>query len=128
MPRRPPKRCNGNGCNNLTNERYCDQHKRQLRQKQDKKRGTAHQRGYTSKWRTVSAAFLKKHPLCECDECKAGVLRVREATVVDHIVPHKGDKTVFWDRNNWQAMAKKCHDKKTAKEDGGFGHSLGRAG
>jgi 5-methylcytosine-specific restriction enzyme A len=30
--------------------------------------------------------------------------------------------TLFWDRNNWQAMAKACHDKKTASEDGGFGH------
>lgn len=41
--------------------------------------------------------------------------------LVDHIIPHKGDMELFWDRNNWQAMAKECHDKKTATEDGGFG-------
>ncbi len=43
------------------------------------------------------------------------------ATVVDHIVPHKGDQQLFWDTRNWQSMSKPCHDKKTAKEDGGFG-------
>lgn len=32
------------------------------------------------------------------------------ATVVDHIVPHKGDKRLFWDSKNWQALCKPCHD------------------
>jgi 5-methylcytosine-specific restriction protein A len=44
------------------------------------------------------------------------------ANVVDHIKPHQGDEELFWDRNNWQAMNKICHDKKTVKEDGGFGN------
>ena len=30
---------------------------------------------------------------------------------------------LFWLRSNWQAMAKTCHDKKTAREDGGFGNA-----
>ncbi|WP_390622926.1 HNH endonuclease [Ralstonia syzygii] len=42
------------------------------------------------------------------------------ATVVDHIVPHKGDQHLFWRRSNWQALCKACHDRKTAREDGGF--------
>jgi 5-methylcytosine-specific restriction endonuclease McrA len=42
--------------------------------------------------------------------------------IVDHIVPHKGDQTLFWDRANWRPMAKACHDSKTAREDGGFGN------
>ncbi|WP_223866012.1 HNH endonuclease [Salipiger aestuarii] len=33
------------------------------------------------------------------------------ATVVDHIQPHKGDKALFWDRNNWQPICKHCHDR-----------------
>lgn len=45
------------------------------------------------------------------------------ATIVDHIIPHKGNMELFWDRDNWQAMSKECHDKKTAREDGGFGNS-----
>lgn len=32
------------------------------------------------------------------------------ATVVDHIVPHRGDMKLFWDRDNWQALCKACHD------------------
>jgi 5-methylcytosine-specific restriction protein A len=30
---------------------------------------------------------------------------------------------LFWDNTNWQAMAKECHDAKTAREDGGFGRA-----
>ena len=43
---------------------------------------------------------------------------VTPSTTVDHIVPHKGDRTLFWDRTNWQALCKPCHDSKTAREDG----------
>jgi len=50
---------------------------------------------------------------------------VRAATVVDHKVPHRGDQVLMWDQNNWQSMAKECHDKKTAREDGGFGRARG---
>jgi len=50
---------------------------------------------------------------------------VQAATVVDHIKPHRGDKTLFWERSNWQALCKQCHDIKTAKEDGGFGNGGG---
>ncbi|WP_338080605.1 HNH endonuclease signature motif containing protein [Cohnella luojiensis] len=47
--------------------------------------------------------------------------RVVAATVVDHIKPHKGNKILFWDKNNWQPLCKQHHDRKTAIEDGGFG-------
>jgi 5-methylcytosine-specific restriction protein A len=43
------------------------------------------------------------------------------ANVVDHIKPHKGDQALFWCRDNWQSLCKRCHDYKTATEDGGFG-------
>lgn len=46
---------------------------------------------------------------------------VEAASVVDHIVPHKGDQKLFWRRSNWQSLCKRCHDVKTATEDGGFG-------
>ena len=34
-------------------------------------------------------------------------------TLVDHIVPHRGDQALFWDEQNWQPLCKSCHDKKT---------------
>lgn len=85
------------------------------------RREGANARGYTYRWQQASKAFLLLHPLCECDDCKRQG-RARVATVVDHRIPHRGDSTLFWDRSNWAAMAKACHDAKTASEDGGFGN------
>ena len=73
-------------------------------------RGGASARGYDSRWQKARKSFLQKHPLCV--ECyKAG--KLTPATVVDHIIPHRGDQKLFWDENNWQALCKECHDKKT---------------
>ncbi|WP_396127368.1 HNH endonuclease [Edaphobacter acidisoli] len=43
------------------------------------------------------------------------------AAHTDHIIPHRGDKKLFWDRSNWQPLCATCHSVKTAEEDGGFG-------
>lgn len=86
-------------------------------------RGGANVRGYTYRWQQARLAYLQLHPLCECDECtRTG--RARAATVVDHVIPHRGDSRLFWDRSNWKAMAKPCHDAKTAREDGGLGNRV----
>ncbi|WP_307728291.1 HNH endonuclease [Paenibacillus plantiphilus] len=64
-------------------------------------------------------AFLRENPLCKhCID--AG--RVEASTVVDHIIPHRGDQVMFWLRSNWQALCKTHHDAKTTREDGGFGN------
>ena len=76
----------------------------------DKLRGSAHERGYSSRWRKVSKMFLREHPLCECEDCKKHH-RLTTANVVHHILPHHGNYELFWDEDNWQAMSKKCHDK-----------------
>ena len=73
-------------------------------------RGGANARGYDARWRKARALFLRQNPLCaECH--KNGVLT--PATVVDHIIPHRGDAVLFWDKQNWQPLCKDCHDKKT---------------
>ena len=61
-----------------------------------------------------SAWFKHSHPLCV--ECKKQG-KLTQATVVDHIVPHRGDQKLFWDESNWQPLCKPCHDKKTWNED-----------
>ncbi|WP_456297628.1 HNH endonuclease signature motif containing protein [Kineothrix alysoides] len=43
--------------------------------------------------------------------------RYVKATVVDHVIPHRGDPILFWDKRNWQPLCKTCHDKKTWNED-----------
>jgi 5-methylcytosine-specific restriction protein A len=42
--------------------------------------------------------------------------RLVPATVVDHVVPHRGNQRLFWDPANWAALCKPCHDAKTARE------------
>lgn len=82
-------------------------------------RPSACKRGYGRPWQRVSKAHLKRYPLCAI--ClREG--RTTSATLVDHIVPHKGDMKVFWNQKNWQSSCTPCHNIKTAKEDGGFGN------
>lgn len=78
---------------------------------------------YGYAWQKASKAFLAENPLCTtCSE--AGKLVA--AAEVDHIKPHRGNRTMFWDKSNWQPLCKPCHSRKTATEDGGFGHTRGR--
>ena len=74
----------------------------------------ASERGYGSKWQRERRKFLDSNPFCvKCYE--EG--HITMATVVDHIKPHRGDQKLFWDRGNWQARCKRCHDRKTLTED-----------
>lgn len=117
MPSKLLKFCEQPGCSELVSTRFCTEHTPVVEPRKDY-RESASARGYDVRWRRESKAFLLKHPLCvECQ--KLG--EVTPAKVVDHIVPHKGNKKIFWDRSNWQALCKKHHDIKTAKEDGAFG-------
>ena len=123
MPMSAPKPCSAPGCRTfaLANGSRCELHKKQLWKDQDARRGTAHQRGYTSAWRKAREAFLRHHPLCKL--CEAEGL-TKAALIVDHVVPHKGDKALFWESSNWQPLCKPCHDRKTATEDGGWGRGI----
>ena len=82
-------------------------------------RPTAAQRGYGSKWQIAREEFLRVHPTCAKCACRA--------TVVDHIIPHRGDQALFWNRSNWQGLCKRHHDMKTNSQDGGFGNRIRKA-
>ncbi len=121
MPSRSLRPCKKMGCPELTRDEsgYCDKH-RYIYEDQQKKRWntmekdrkSARERGYDTRWDKARKGYLIKHPLCvEC--VKEG--RYTPATVVDHIKPHRGNKQLFWDRDNWQSLCKQHHDKKTAR-------------
>lgn len=74
-------------------------------------RGTAHERGYDYRWQKASKRFLRENPLC-ADCLERG--RTEAATLVDHIIPHRGDMTIFWDKTNLQGLCVQCHGRKTA--------------
>ena len=116
MPIAAPRPCTWPGCPALVHTHSrCDEHRKQTEQR----RGSAHSRGYTSAWAKARDAWLRVHPLCEHHRNEGAYVA---ASVVDHVIPHRGDKQRFWDSGNWQALCKPCHDRKTATEDGGFGH------
>jgi 5-methylcytosine-specific restriction enzyme A len=79
----------------------------------DRTRPSAARRGYGPRWRLARAAYLARYPLCV--PCHAAG-RLEPATVVDHVVPHRGDQQLFWDEGNWAPACKPCHDAKTARE------------
>lgn len=117
MPKRIPRPCRYPGCPAIAQDDspYCPEHERQTRRDYDRQRGSAASRGYDRRWRKAREWFLRRNPLCvEC--LRNGILT--PATVVDHVIPHRGDPTLFWDQTNWQALCKPCHDRKTALEDG----------
>ena len=78
------------------------------------KRASARERGYTKRWEHARKGFLAKHPLCVmCQEDG----RITPATVVDHIVPHRGDMALFWDVSNWAPLCASHHSSRKQREE-----------
>ena len=127
MPQRSFRPCSNPGCSTLTRHGRCGRHRDQQQAEaraRDFERGSSSERGYDRRWRKARDAWLREHPLCgdrdggqsrEHSAC-AREGRVTAAAVVDHVVPHRGDDARFWDRGNWQALCRACHDLKTSAE------------
>ena len=121
-------KCKAPGCGKLVYETYClrharreeDQRKERARSR-DKARPSASKRLYDRRWQRYRRVFLVDNPFCV--RCLAKD-RLTPSVVPDHIEPHKGDYDKFWDEENHQALCKRCHDIKTATEDGGFGRKM----
>jgi len=64
---------------------------------------------------------LAKWPIC-------GICHHYPSTIADHIIPHKGNWALFVDLVNLMGVCKRCHDIKTATEDGGGGNPPGNPG
>lgn len=73
----------------------------------DRRRGSACERGYTSRWDKASAGHIRNDPLCRyC--ALAGEVKAAELT--DHLYPHKRDQAVFWNRTYWISSCFDCHN------------------
>lgn len=79
------------------------------KQKSDRRRPTARQRGYDATWEKDRAAFLKANP--SCVHCGA------PSTIVDHIKPHRGDRRLFLAPSNRQALCTTCHSSTKQREE-----------
>lgn len=104
MPVRAPRIC---GCGyRIASGDLCPcQRKRAAERKAraDQHRPSARERGYDTKWEKESEAYRKANPRC----CRCGA----PTAVVDHVVPHRGDKRLFWSRSNWQPLCQPCHSR-----------------
>lgn len=96
----------------------------------------------SSRWRKARLAHLGAEPLCRyCRQ--SGITNDGSRTaggdwqadprrrflVVDHIVPHRGDLGLFWDRLNWQTLCPDHHDiVKQREEVRGFSNARGADG
>ena len=72
-------------------------------------------------WKNLRKLVLARDPIC-------AICQRNASTVADHIIPHKGSWTLFSDLNdNLQGICIPCHDRKTAREDGGFGNFIAKS-
>jgi 5-methylcytosine-specific restriction enzyme A len=71
-------------------------------------RGTSVERGYGSRWQKARLIHLAGEPLCRLCSAEG---RIEQATVVDHVIPHRGDMQLFWDETNWQSLCEFHHDR-----------------
>jgi len=112
MPMRLKRPCRYPGCPALVDVGHCDKHRFESR-RYDRERGNPTQRGYDWRWRKYSKRRLREYPLCaECE--RHG--RVTLAAVTDHVIPIRGDMTLFWDETNHESKCTDCHNRKSATE------------
>ncbi|MEU0133388.1 hypothetical protein ABZ172_05005 [Streptomyces sp. NPDC006296] len=118
MPtRRAMQVCPTPGCPTLTPQGRCTPCQAKATQARPAHRNA----GRGTAWRNASTAYLRDHPYCECDECSALLPLQRDlATEVDHIDGLGPLGPRGFDPTNWQAMSKRHHSRKTARET--FGH------
>jgi len=110
MPMRPPRLC---ACGRIVpaGERCACQRAtdRARNARHDRRRPSARERGYNHEWRAARVDFLARHPRC--------AMCGNPANTVDHIIPHRGDDRLFWDRTNWQALCARCHNSHKQRQE-----------
>jgi hypothetical protein len=71
--------------------------------------------GKGRRWQKVRQLVLARQPICP-DPFGLHAGRVVPAVEVDHIVPHRGRRELFWDAANLWALCRQCHAEKTRRE------------
>ncbi|TLN22475.1 HNH endonuclease [bacterium] len=123
MPSKSVKFCAHPGCKEMVTGYYCEAHRpapQPWQAKQGNKKAKPHSSWYSDPtWRRLRMIQLREFPLCA--ECERNGT-ITPATIVDHIIPHRGKWEMFVDGENLQSLCASCHNRKTAKEDGGYGN------
>lgn len=122
MTGKPLKPCNKIGCRNLTQEKYCEEHKQASSENQ--KYYDRHQRDKKSNsfykswsWRKARGIVIARdNGLCQ--QCLKEE-RIVPGVIVDHITPLKQDWSKRLALDNLWLLCQSCHNKKTGRERAG---------
>lgn len=80
----------------------------------------------TRAWKQIRANQLNAKPLCEWCDRQGHVVR---ATIVDHVIPHRGDQALFFGTDNLASLCKPHHDgAKQQEEKRGFSGEVDASG
>jgi 5-methylcytosine-specific restriction protein A len=117
MPKKPKRPCSYPGCPRLTDERYCEEHQKEVDFQYNKYgRDPATRKRYGRTWRRIRDSYIKAHPLCE--QCQQ-VGKLTPAEEVHHLIPlSKGGAN---DESNLMSLCTSCHSTITAREGGRWG-------
>lgn len=80
------------------------------RPRQERRPDSRHALYNDRRWRKARLLHLARNPLCVACQTEE---KLTAATVVDHVIPHRGDVALFWDTTNWQSLCETCHNRKT---------------
>lgn len=107
MPYKPKHPCSYPGCPELTNERYCHEHKLLMDKLYNTyQRPVEHKKRYGNNWHRIRNAYFKEHQYCEI--CKRnGKLVIGEQ--VHHIIPLKEGGSNEW--SNLMTLCRCCHSR-----------------
>src|SRR6185295_5373274 len=89
--------CLAPGCPELVEKGRCPKHQAATPQRSPE--GQQRHKIYDAIWRRSRAAYLMQNPLCVDPYSDHGP--IMPATVVDHIQPHRGNLSLFWNVDNW---------------------------
>lgn len=126
MPQRPPRPCRHRGCRAVHRNAngFCDQHQAEANASRRGSAGKFSAWYTTPRWRALRARQLRLQPLCVFCQ-KAG--RITEATVCDHVEPHRGDEARFW-AGPFQSLCQSCHSSTKQRMEQGGRRAIGGSG
>jgi len=111
LPKKPKSPCRFGGCSELTNERYCDQHRKAINNYYNKyQRDPETNKRYNSIWRKIRKEFIKSNPLCKI--CKQDG-KLTPAQEVHHVIPLSENGT--HDISNLQSLCKYHHSSESTR-------------
>ena len=115
MPYASPKAC---ACGRAVKARHrCPRCESVRQRRQQERRGSFRQRGYTVAWDRLRQLVLLEEPICR--KCAAHG-KIEGARTVDHVLAVSKGGAMF-DRRNLQPLCDRCNVAKSLAEDGWLG-------